>query len=371
MQGDQLWVKIIGPASCGKSTLCEALSVSKKYVLAKSTIRGFHSGFKTDKEGTEDNSLIAKLDGKTLVTKDGDTLLQSPNLPQILSEARDVYDTNTRTNFKNAIDRSYENIRITWILCGTNALRQIDSSELGERFLDCVIMNGIDEDLEDEVLDRVVHKAFRNLAFQAGEGEDRADPNLIKAMQLTGGYLGYLREQATELYSSVEVTPEAIGCCKVLGKFVAHMRARPSKKQEETAEREFSARLAIQLARLAGCLTIVLQKKTTDEEVLYHVTKVAFDTARGRTLNIVDVVHRFGEEGVSSSGIASTTGHGEDKERIYIKFLKQIGVLEVYHKQEKGVQTRAKWRLTPKFNRVYSKLKKLAQFIEEAKNARD
>ena len=37
--GDQLWVKVMGPAACAKSTLCEALSVNLKYVIAKSTIR--------------------------------------------------------------------------------------------------------------------------------------------------------------------------------------------------------------------------------------------------------------------------------------------------------------------------------------------
>ena len=155
--GDPLWVKIISPPSGGKSVLCEALSVNRYHVIAKSTLRGFHSGFG---DGQEDHSLISKVNGKTLVMKDGDTLLQSPNLSQILSEGRDLYDGASRTSYRNKASKDYTGLRMTWILCGTSSLRSIDSSELGERFLDCVIMDGIDEELEEEILDRVVTQAM-------------------------------------------------------------------------------------------------------------------------------------------------------------------------------------------------------------------
>jgi len=145
LPGTQLWVKVVSPASTGKSELAEAAAVSKKYIMAKSTIRGFHSGYQTDKDGKEDNSLISKLSGKTLVTKDGDTLLRSPNLEQILSEARDLFDCVSRTHYRNKQSKDYTGIRMTWILFGTSSLRMIDSSELGERFLDCIIMEDIDE----------------------------------------------------------------------------------------------------------------------------------------------------------------------------------------------------------------------------------
>ncbi len=151
--GDQLWIKIMGPAACGKSTLCEALSTNTVYIIAKSTIRGFHSGWKSD--SGEDTSLIAQASGKTLITKDGDTLIQAPNIGQILAEGRDIYDTTSRSHYRNDQGKDYIGQRMTWILCGTASLRCIDQSELGERFLDCVIMDSIDDELEDEILWRV------------------------------------------------------------------------------------------------------------------------------------------------------------------------------------------------------------------------
>lgn len=131
--GDQLWVQILSPPSTGKSVLCEALSVSKQHVLAKSTLRGFHSGFDTTGRGEEDNSLLAKLYDKTLVTKDGDTLLQAPNRSQILAEARDIYDRVSRTSYRTKMSRDYTGVNMTWILCGTGSLRLLDTSELGGR----------------------------------------------------------------------------------------------------------------------------------------------------------------------------------------------------------------------------------------------
>ena len=229
--GDQLWIKMVGPPACGKSTLCEAMSVNKKYVLAKSTIRGFHSGYDQTGRGEEDNSLLGLLKNKTLVTKDGDTLLQSPNLGQILSEARDVYDRVSRTHYRNKTSKDYEGISATWILCGTNSLRALDSSELGERFLDVVIAETIDEDEEDEVALRVAYRAGRDISLLAdGSAESQDGPEMVLAKQLTGGYIQHLRENSQELLSAVTLTDEAYRVCTRLGKFVAFMRARPSIK---------------------------------------------------------------------------------------------------------------------------------------------
>jgi hypothetical protein len=342
--GDQLWVKIIGPASCGKSTLCEAVSTNRKYVLAKSTIRGFHSGFG---DGQEDNSLVSQLYDKTLVTKDGDTLLQSPNLGQILAEARDLYDCTSRTHYRNKTSRDYSGVRMTWLLCGTSSLRSIDSSELGERFLDCVIMDGIDEDLEDEVLLRVAHRADRNLSIEAnGKPESQQEPDLTLAMQLTGGYVNYLRENASKLLAKVTLPDWAKQKCIRLGKFVACMRARPSKAQEETEEREFAARLVSQHIRLAKCLAVVLNRKEVDEEVMRRTRKVALDTARGMTLQIAERLLQA-EAGMEVRGVALLTGQSDDKVRSLLRFMRKLGIV-----QQIPDTAHRKWQLTKRLHRL-------------------
>lgn len=366
--GDQLWMKIIGPASCGKSTLCEALSVAKKYVYPKSTIRGFHSGFSVSfgHDEEEDNSLIAQVRDKTLVTKDGDTLLQSPNLTQILSEARDVYDRTSRTHYRNRTSKDYEGVNMTWLLCGTSSLKSIDSSELGERFLDCVIMDTIDDDMEDDILDRVAEKADQALSLEAtGDVETQYDPPLLHAMQLTGGYIEYLRTNAQTLLHQVTCGPEAKDQLKMLAKFVSYMRARPSLKQDEKSEREFSARLLSQLLRFGKCAAVVLNEKDVNTAILKRVTRVAQDTARGRTLEITHQLASRGEEGIEPQTIASLNSYSLEKTKALLRFLRNIGAAEWYEPSDNGKKTGTpRWRLTKRMRGIYSNVETFAQELD-------
>jgi len=349
--GDQLWVKIIGPAACGKSTLCEAVSTNKQYVLAKSTIRGFHSGFG---DGEEDCSLLSMLYGRTLVTKDGDTLIQSPNLGQILSEARDVYDSVSRTHYRNRNSRDYSGVRMTWILCGTSSLRCIDSSELGERFLDCVIMDGIDDELEDDILWRVVNRADRNLAIEAdGKPETHYEPELVEAMAATGGYVQYLRENARDLLETTEFSDNAKRRCARLGKFVAYMRARPSKHQDESAEREFSTRLASQLIRLSKCMAVVMNRTSVDEDVMARVHKVAYDTSRGHTYDICKYL--YDTDGAELRAVALNTALAESRVKELLRFMRQIGALRLHSAKVQGVVKR-RWVLSDYMRRLFDEV---------------
>lgn len=352
---DQLWVRVISPPSTGKSTLCEALSVNKRFVHANSTIRGFHSGYQSDRDGSKDNSLISKIRNKTLITKDGDTLLSSPNLSQILSEARDLYDKTTRSSYRNEMSRDHEGVFMTWILCGTASLRTLDSSELGERFLSCDIMEGIDGDMEREIAWRVANRTARGMSMEAdGAKESQHDPDMLLAMQLTGGYVGYLRTNARELLSQVDISPDALHRCVDLGIFVSFMRARPSVKQDEIVDREFGARLVAQLTRLAISLAVVLNKTVVDEEVLRRVTKVALDTSRGRTLEIAKYLHRGGKLGQESKGIQLLTGEGVQKVQGLLKFLRRIGAVDIIDpSKEPGTSRAFRYRLSDRLTHLF------------------
>lgn len=363
MVGDQLWVKVLGPASCGKSTLCEALCVNKRYVIGKSTIRGFHSGWKgRGEDGGEDYSLIEEIRNKTLVTKDGDTLLQSPNLGQILAEGRDIYDSVSRSHYRHGAGKDYQGIRTTWILAGTGSLRYLDSSELGQRFLDCVVMEEIDNELEDEILWRVANRVHRNMSVEAdGKPETQYEPELAEAMMRTGGYVDYLRQNASELLSQVHAPEWALRKCTRLGKFVAFMRARPSQKQNETKEREFAPRLVSQHTRLAECLTIVFNKREIDADIMKRTRKVALDTARGQTLKMADMLYekRLHEnDGMEARTIAMKIGETEDKTRELLRFLRHIKALEyVPQKKIAGITPSVlKYQMTDYMQRLYEEV---------------
>lgn len=356
--GDQLWIKVIGPPACGKSTLCEALSVNKRYVLAKSTIRGFHSGFRVTRDEDEDNSLLSSLKNKTLVTKDGDTLLQSPNLSQILSEARDVYDRVSRTHYRNKASKDYEGISMTWLLCGTSSLRSIDQSELGERFLDCVIVDEIDDDLEDEIGWRVANRAEAEMAYRSdGKMESRDGPGMVEAKRMTGGYLNYLRDNAMELLEQVQFPERHLRSCQRFAKFVALMRARPSLRQHEKVEREMSFRLISQHVRLAKCLAVVFNKPEVDDAVIALTRSVALDTARGHTQEIVRIIYESmgkGQAGVDPRVLATLLNETDDKVRALLRFMSKLKVVEkTTPPRTTDGPPRPVWRLTDAMTRLY------------------
>lgn len=354
--GEQLWIKIISPPSTGKTTLVEGLSVARKYTLSKDTIRGFFSGWRG--EGA-DMSIAALAYGKTLITKDGDTLLKAPNLSQILSEGRGLYDGAGRTHYRNSVMPDYEGHRMTWLLCGTSALREIDDSELGSRFLDCVIMDGIDEDFEDEVGMKAVQQEAMNVRRESnGVPEDRHNHDLTKAMQLTGGYVVHLRKNAIDLLEGVYVDNDTMVFCNNLGAFTARMRARPSKTQTEEATREFSARLSKQFMRLCLTMAVVMNKKRVDDEVRRRVNKVARDTSRGITLEIAKHLYEANNDGMTASSIAVLMGSTDVKINSLLRYLRGISTVRSFKKVSKKGQTTGgtKWRLAPRMRLLYRRV---------------
>jgi len=348
----------------GKSVLCESLSINRKYVKAVSTFKGFHSNYQTDADGTEDHSLVKKLYDMALVTKDGDTLLKADDLDRILSQARDIYDGASRTTARNKTSREYTGIRMVWILCGTDSLRQMDSSELGERFLKCTIMEHIDEDLEDEIVWRVVNRAHRNMAFEAdGTLESQHDPDQVEMMQLTGGYVGYLRTNARDLAAAVKCSEDNLRRCGKLARLVSYMRARPSSLQDEVANREMPARLAIQLTRLSTAFAVVLNKTEVDDEVMRRVTKVAMDTAAGVTLDLARSLVRKdrrvdpdGTQGKDVKYLTTTTASvsSDAKCRTLLRFLKAIGAADLTTPPSTGhgIGEKPRWVLADRVRRL-------------------
>lgn len=346
--GEQLWFKVIGPPSCGKTSLMEGLATARKWYLSKDSIRGFHSGWKA--EDGKDVSIAEMVRGKTLGTKDGDTLLKAPNLKQILAEGRALYDRVSRTNYRNDVNREYLGHRMTWHLAGTSALREIDDSELGARFLDIVVMDKIEDDFEDEVGWRAANQEARNmLHLSDGKPESQHPEELTLAMSLSGGYLDFLRTNALEIAKTIQISDKVLDRCNKFGKFTAFMRARQSLRNEDEACREFSARLVKQLTRLTISLAATLGKPTADDEVMARTHAVMMHTSRGSTLYMVQVLSRM-PQGVEIRGLAALMHTSDERLRTQLKFLRKIGVVETDVNGKR-------WRVTPRLTKLYNEVR--------------
>jgi hypothetical protein len=360
LSDDPLWIKVMSPASTGKSTLCEALAVATDWVFPLSKMTGMHSGWKTDKKGEEDHGLVPLIQNKTLVIKDGDTLLTSADPSKVFGELRDLYDGAARVHYLHGISRRYDNIKLGIIICGTDSLRKIDSSELGERFLDVVMMEKIDEDSERNIGLRTFWRVVRN-ATENGDESSIAltrSKEMVLAMQMTAGYVNFLREQDVQILHGVAVDEEIAERCNDLGKFVSCLRARPSRHQEEHSSRELSSRLVGQIGKLAICLAGVYQRKSVDEPVMAQVRQIAFDTARGTTLDMVRWLFKQGTQGNHRSGIATVTNQTHDRTTKLLRFLRAIGVTEYYHKGGTAgvVEGQEMWRLTESMRGLFGRV---------------
>jgi len=359
--GDQLWVRVISPPSTGKTVLCEALSVNRTYCFPKSGMTGFYSGFRLNPSDlTEDNSLICQLKNRTLITKDGDTLLQKAELGRILSEARDIYDRAGRPSYRTKGNPEYEGQNTTWILAGTGSLRDLDTSELGERFLTVTVVDEIDVNREREIALSVVRRAFRQTGMHSnGKLENQEVPEMTRFKQLTGGYIQYLRPHAQLLNEEVQKNIPSRYEAEIvdLATLVAYMRCRPSPKLREKIEREMNPRLTTQLARLSVCLATVMNKKTVDDEVMAITRQTAYDTCQGVTLDMVRKIYTH-PNGVDHSTLMGWLGDDDDYSKKIIKMMVAIKILDKFRPEiaPGRFQNTTRFRLTHHFRDLYRRV---------------
>lgn len=298
-QGDQIWLRVLGPPGSAKTTLLRGIEVARNHVQPLSIFRGVHSGY-TGGDKNKEGNLIERIDGMTVTMKDGDTLLQTPNLNQVLSEWRDLFDGHTTAIFRNKEEYTFDGHRSTWIVCGTRTLRKLNRSSAGERFLDVVIYDRdtADKELDQEILRRAAFAARRHVRANSNSSpESQVDARKGRAMGLTGGYVNWLREDTEAKLEAVEFPDDRVEECIIYGEFVANMRARPDKTDDEEDEQEveLATRLSSQFVRLANCAAVVLNKPLVDEECMLVLRKVVADSSRGVTRRIVGFMYEYEE----------------------------------------------------------------------------
>ncbi|KKL61692.1 hypothetical protein LCGC14_2192760, partial [marine sediment metagenome] len=135
LEGDPLWLFIVGPPGCGKSMLLMSL-VDAPLCTSRTTVTraALVSGQRT---GRDDPSLLPKLDGRVLVIKDFTTVLkrQEADREEIFGVLRDAYDGRCTFEFHGLL-REY--VTSFGMVVGVTAeIEKLGSSHslAGERFV--------------------------------------------------------------------------------------------------------------------------------------------------------------------------------------------------------------------------------------------
>lgn len=368
--GNQLFLQLVGAAGGGKTTLCEGLLVSDHcHHLEHLSSVGFYSGWKKADDPGKDCSLIARINGKTLVTPEADVLMSDPNFDKLMGQQRRIFDGKGGATYGNSDeDRLYVALRTPWIMAGTKKMMDHGvrhQAHLGDRFLRVVIPDP-DQDEKRAIVRAAVRSERSAMLEQSNcKASSVVDPKLRRAHALTGGYVDYLRASVEELLPGVlaRVDERTEERCTDLAELSADLRARPNEdktKVEVHDGKELPTRLARQNLRLAACLAVVLNKPAVDDEVMHIVRRVAMDTAFGHSLNIAywmtlphprnDGMSYQQHGGMGVDFLATWACMTAERMGNYLSFLKKIGVVEVFQGQRSST-----WVLTERVYDLYTR----------------
>ncbi len=267
--GEPLWLFLVGPPSCGKTTVVESFGTSNMYCDAQSqiTAKMLVNGYKVG-DGV-DISYLPTLHMRTLIIKDYTTVLSlsSHEQDELYGILRDAFDGSFRKRYGNNEERYYDKLKFGMIAGVTKAIHGDCRSSLGERFLKI-------DYLERDEFDEMHHiKA-------ALDGMEKKEERSKALSRTTLGFLDHLLnnlpDQLPVITSQFEMKMSA------LAMVVARLRAQVVRRNDESLlyrpDIEIGSRLAVQFKKMAQCLMVVYGKTESDNELYKTIRKLALDS---------------------------------------------------------------------------------------------
>ncbi len=273
---DPLWGFLVGVPGSGKTELLVSMDGSPEAIYYSSLqSKGLVSGFQCD----PDPSLIPEMIGRCSIFKDFTELLKGNE--DLRNETFDVlrgwYDGHVKRKFGNGVEREYVG-RGNVIGGVTNVIHSQNDSTLGERFIKFQMPKP-----KKKVADEIVMRAILNTAQEEKKNEElRAAAN------------AFLNRKVPHLVPGEVIPMKFLLRIRALANLVSFMRAKVDwsgygydKELAHRPEAELPTRLGKQLTKLCMANMVVMDKKKADEDVFRLVERVAFNTAHGFHLDIV------------------------------------------------------------------------------------
>lgn len=336
LDGDPLWIYLVGPPSSGKSTICELLSADERNTRPLSKFTGLVTGH------TQGKSLVPQLQSKCVIVKDGTLLLESTPvaLANVYGELRDIYDGSIEAYYRNGKSASFKNISFGMIIGITEKVYGLDMAALGERFLHCRLDTDRKTELKrnSSAIDAIFNESHRTLAEGDESGDSRSFP---LQREYTAGFLSHLHTRIRlEDILRPSYTEEDKQVIQALADILACSRASAPKDQKDNvlydSRPEASTRVVKQLARICLMLCYVLDTKKIDGAIIRLITKAAIDSSWGRQYHIIKTV-ALSPSGVTRASIATKLSLPLETLTRHIKDLFSLNILhEQTERNRKG-----------------------------------
>ena len=278
LDGDPLWLFIVGPPGSLKSELLMTLVGCPAIVTTTSvTPHSLVSG--ANFSGGGDPSLIPRLNDKVLVIKDFTTILNMNPMARddIFGILRDAYDGRTEKIFGNGVTRVYESK--FGIVAGTTPAIEIyleGNAAMGERFLSyhIPVVTKISEQTA------MVRRAIGNVGKEKNKRE--------KLKQISNQVLNYN-------FKTVPVIQDKyINKIICLAQFIAVMRGtvvrdRYTKEITHKPFTEYATRLSKQLVKLLIGICMFKKRDKVHEDDFKIVQGIARSTVPSRMMEIARI----------------------------------------------------------------------------------
>lgn len=336
LKGQPLWIYIVGPPSSGKSTICEAMSCSRKYVIPMSslTANALDSGWQA--EGGKNVSLIPMLNGKVFMVKDLTAILTLPAVVQerIFGTLRDANDGvyRSKSGGQEGVGREMWS-RFGFVGGVTYDIRMNTRTTVGEKFLQVEIVDqthkvGIEIDRNMMAINREESELF-------DEGEDEQLDFLRSCT------LGFMEHMHTRLDHGIEkpAFPDKYkGHIAHMAEFCSMMRSQVKRdfkdKMLVRPTREQGSRLSRQLFKQAVSMALVFDTGV-DDRVMKYVRRTAMNTSAGFPMDVIRSLIDNGQQ--TATKLADKCHLNSNNIRSVLGDMKDLGLVKSH---QKGHQSR-------------------------------
>lgn len=312
-----VWMFLIAPGGAGKTAILRSLEhypecLYRSQMTPASLVSGINA------EGGEDNSLIPKLSGKTLVLKDYTEVLSMPMAAQesIYGVLRGAFDGKVDRSFA-ARERLYDDTYFSFIAGVTHAIHRYKQAEVGERFLKFEMVPYAD--IPDHA--QTIRAALRQVE------EDRS-PQFRELREAAYGFLFSRKYQVVSVPTWFEDRIVA------LAQIVSYLRAvvpRAASSDREILYRpviEIGTRVGKQLMKLAQSLSIILGRDI-DEEIYRVIKQVAMDSSIGLSMEVVQYLSTS-KSGLGTPALSDRMRMSKDTILRRMRDLEELKAVESY-----------------------------------------